>query len=78
MDKAATNSETWDSVPVLSGGTAIIRQRCRQALGDFFRAFVKDDPWWVSLSIYKEYLYYVLLFKAKVTKSQFASHYLIL
>ena len=50
MDKAATNSETWDSVPALSGGTAIIRQRCRQALGDFFRAFVKDDPWWVSLS----------------------------
>jgi hypothetical protein len=50
MDKAATNSETWDSVPSLSGGTAIIRQRCRQALGDFFRAFVKDDPWWVSLS----------------------------
>jgi hypothetical protein len=27
---------------------------------------------------YKEYLKYVLPFKAKVTKSQFASHYLVL
>ncbi len=36
---------TWDSAPVSHS----LRQRCRQALGSFFCAFQKDDPWWVSL-----------------------------
>ena len=49
----------WESAPVSHS----FRQHSRQALGKFFLAFQKDDPWWVSLLKLinhddKTYLYY--------------------
>lgn len=50
MDKTATQFYPCETAPSLCGGGTIIRQHCRQALGDFFRAFLKDDPRWISLT----------------------------
>jgi hypothetical protein len=36
----------WDSAPVSHS----FQNKCLQALGNFFHAFLKDKPWWVSLS----------------------------
>ena len=57
----------WDSAPVSHS----FRQHCRQALGNFFRAFLKDKPWWVSLSKpvnddNKTCLYYLLGFDQSI------------
>ncbi len=36
---------TWGLGPVSHS----LRQRCRQALGNFFCPFQSENPWWVSL-----------------------------
>ena len=37
---------SWESSSVSKS----FRQHCRQALGNFLRAFHKDQPWWISLT----------------------------
>ena len=68
----------WDSAPV----SQTFRQRCRQALGNFFRAFQKDEPRWVSLlqpvtHDDKTCLYYILGFDTAIRKEFLCSTGLI-
>jgi hypothetical protein len=45
-----TITTTIEMVPWDSAFTSpTLRHSCHQALGNFFRAFQKDDPWWFSL-----------------------------